>query len=294
MKLTLINTQNIYYFEGLIGKYWQEDEMNRLFVGVIDDNNTAVCAAVFVFYGQIASLKFIATDPNHRRKGYATFLIRESLRLLGTSMAKSLNATVFVEKGDIQIQNNISQVDKVTIEGEEGAFLKLLESVGASIHAVNIQRSVYKLGDIEKQLSAKTDDNVKALNELSEHEKAKIVKIEEDNEDILGYINPNVYLSDKNIYGKFYVKDDDIKAMVACRKFVDGVLVDSIYAKSGELKQLVVLYKAVLQSVLPGCDKDTRVYIDTFGDKLQEYQQSILQCEPVETFIAYVASMDIQ
>lgn len=294
MKLTLINSQNIYYFEGLIGKYWQEDEMNRLYVGVINEDNTAVCAAVFVFYGQIASLKFIATAPSYRRRGYASYLIKESIRLLGTSMALSLNSTVFVEKGDIKIKNNISLVDKVTIEGEEGAFLKLLESVGASIHAVNIQRSVYRLGDIEKQLSAATDDNVKALNELNEREQAKIVKIEEDNEELLGYINPDVYLSDKNVYGKFYVKDDDIKAMVACRKFVDGVLVDSIYAKAGELKRLEVLYKAVLQSVLQECDKDTKVYIDTFGDKLQEYQRGILKCEPAETFIAYVASMDIQ
>lgn len=293
MVLTLINSQNVYFFDGLIGERYEARDKDELYLGVID-NNVAVCAAAFTFFERRARLKYIATDPQKRRKGYAAFLLKSAMDYMKTSMVDTFDAVIFLPSNEWRMDADIATADYPKAEGPEEALLGLIESVGLKCQRLNLIRTVYSLEQIEGCLgTGLVSGNVKKLEELTAEEKQTIYEAEEDNAGSVAYINPAVYVSKRNKYGRFYVEEGSIKTMVSCRQFADGVLIDSIYAGPGGMAHIDELYLAILKAVKADYKKDTKVYIDTFGTKLIQYQQKRIPVKPKELLVTYVFSCDI-
>ena len=291
MKITQINDQNLIYFEGLIGDLWDNRNQESLFVGLIDDENTAVSAAVFSFMGQNVSLNFIATDKRQRRKGYAAYLLKASMELMKTSMVYSLSAVIYVP-GEFEISGDVLETDRPQIEGQE-AIWGLLDKVGMKFYLTGMNRSVYRLGDIGIESAAEKPRGIKSGEELGEEELKCIREAELRTADQSGYLMMRDYVSPANKYGRYYFEDNELKAMVACSVFEDGVMLNSIYAAEGGMIYMDELYRAVTDAVRADFDDDAKVYIDAYGDRLKAYMTERIQARPLEVYTAYAAGIRI-
>ena len=119
MIMTLIDDDNIRYFEAVIGERYSEKNENELYAGVIDDAGEAVAAGIFVDTPDGPEVDFIAVSDDRRRQGIGSFLLREMKTVCKKSGIGSMHATLFTEKEEAASDANFLFLKKNGFEMNE-------------------------------------------------------------------------------------------------------------------------------------------------------------------------------
>lgn len=268
-KVTRINKENYLYFEGLLGDSFLNRKKDDMFVGLIDDEENAVSAAIFGVFQDGFTLRFIATDPDKTNMGYATELIKKTLESMKDSTFDFCQAVLFGE-----------------LEAEELAVQKILEKNDFICEDLPVYRSIYKLGDFSKLKSKSLEPGVvvKPASKLSSAEYYDLLEMGKKYSDTAVYIDAEGFANDK--YCICAVKNGQIQALAHGREVDKEIFVDTVIAEGQNLLYLPILFQRMYEAVSEAFPEETTVYIDAAGEKLLEYQIKLVGLEPREKLSA--------
>lgn len=269
-KITRINDDNFLFFDGLLGNRYLDRNRDEMFVGLIDDDESAVSAAVFSVFEDGFTLRFIATDPDQTNKGYATELIEKTIESMTDSTFTFCQVAIYGE-----------------LTGTELVVRRILEKNGFVEEELAVNRSVYRLIDLDgiKAKSLEKGVIIKSAQELGATEYLSLLELEKKYRGTAVYLDANAFLQDK--YCICAVKDGKIEALAHGQMLTEEFLVDTVVGEGANLMYLPNLFKTMYDMAIQEYPEDTPVLIDSAGDKLYEYQVKLAGKEPEEKMTAH-------
>ena len=274
MIMTLIDDDNIRYFEAVIGERYSEKNENELYAGVIDDAGEAVAAGIFVDTPDGPDVDFIAVSDDRRRQGIGSFLLREMKTVCKKSGIGSMHATLFTEKE----------------EAASDAIFLFLKKNGFEMNELDARRSVYDLYRLMSlkpfaTTALKRPYTIKSVAELSEKDKGKICGKLDSEENNL--VDPQKVISFENRYGGILFEKDEPRAMIAAEHFYGGVHILSLYGDGDGLRMFPYLFDHVKEAVRrEGMELDELV-IDTVGEKMAAFEERFMSGHDVDAVRRY-------
>ena len=279
MNLTIIDDDNVKFFENAIGERYKERSEGEIFAGVTDDEEAAVAAGVFEETPEGLFLSFIAVSEEKRRQGIGTFLINGIAELARNAGIKSMDTVFYLDKDD---------------EGKKG-FTEFLKHNGFEISDIEGKRSVYDMYKV-MDLPAFTGERLKrpyrlkSPAELNEKEKELVLAVNNP------MINPKEFISLNNRYGGVIFNKDEVCAMLVAELFDEGVRIGSIYGDGGGLEFFPYLFEHAREVLgREGMEID-ELFIDTVGEKTVIYEEMLLGkmgIKPIRSYKACGALLDL-
>ncbi len=279
MRLTLIDDDNIRFFENAIGDRYAEKKENELFAGVIDDEKKACAAAAFSEQPEGLYLEHIAVDDERRRQGIGSFLIGEMKKTAKSSGITNMYALFFADEND---------------EGSED-FTAFLEKNGFTITRPEVKRTIY---DIQEVLSLppfvkgplKRPFRIKTPTELSEKDMENINGIDDpmvDPEDVSSY---------KNRYGCVLFEKDEIRAILVAEMFGKGIRIGTLYSTGEGASLFAYLFEHAINIARCESTELEELVVDTAGEKMEKFEKLFfekMKVRSVKSFRAVGAEMQL-
>ena len=267
MKFTMITDTNASWFEAAIGDLFAEQRGDRLFFGVIDDedHNTAAGAVAFTIMGKTLMIDTIGVEDRKRRRGFGRFLLSESARFAAENGFERIAASFF----------------ETTREIEKNEFARFFKAVGFQVEPAPVQRKVYVLSDIyreEGRLQVHSEERFAFVKgkELEESVRRELLCLSVQEEGGISYLDEDLLFSEENRYGGVVLEDGRPLAAAAVLPFEDGVRLDQLYGRLDELAALRFLLASCLQEVKKEPEL-VRLYMDVGGEKLIRFQTQMFQ-----------------
>ncbi len=259
MKITVIDADNIRFFENAIGSRYVERKENDLFVGVVDEDGEAVGAGVFSGTPEGLFVEQIVVTGHKRRKGVGSFLLEEVSRLASEAGIPSLTAVFY--GGD----------------RDQGADIlrHFFSKNGFSVESPSAARTVY---DMREVLSApafsegrlRRPYRIKTAAELTEEEREKVRAIEDP------MIDPEEVVSLKNRYGGILFNKDEVCALLYAEPFCGGVRIGSLYGNGDGISLFPYLFEHAREIVRREGIAMDELYVDTAGEKTARFEEMYL------------------
>ena len=273
MIMTLIDDDNIRYYEAVVGDRYVKRTENELYAGVIDDDGEAVAAGIFVDTPDGLEVDFIAVADERRRQGIGSFLLCEIKDVCKESGVGSMHATLLAERD----------------EAASDALYHFLEKNGFEIGELDARRSVYDLREVLSlppfaEAPLKSQYLIKSVSELSEKEKEIIC----DMLDLKSIMtDPHRVVSFENRHGGFLFEEDKIRALIVAETFRGAVHLVSLYGDGEGLKMFPYLFDHVKEAVRRDETEYDMLIIDTAGDKMASFEDHFLENSGVRAIKQY-------
>ncbi len=260
MIFTLITDENASYFKGAIGEAYKEDRADRLFCGVIDEEDDAAAgAAYFDAAGEELTLGYIGVAEEKRRRGFGKCMIKESAKLAKKHGFSRITASFY---GDAK-------------EAKENELLLFLKACGFKLRKAPIERQVYLFSDVYAHATEllgekKEGISIKTVQELDTTEREKLLSLYMEGE--VPYFDEDILFSGENRFGGVAFRGDEPVAAAAILPFEDGVRIDQIYGRREHISELHALLWDSLEKVKKA-SKRKHLYIDVGGEQLLKLQK---------------------
>ena len=279
MRLTLIDDDNISFFEKAIGDRYAKKKENELFAGVIDDENKACAAAVFSEQPEGLYLEHIAVDDERRRQGIGSFLISEMNKTAKRSGVKNMYAVFFAGEED---------------EGSK-SFTAFLEKNGFTITRPEVKRSVYDIQEVLRLPSfvkgpLKRPFRIKTPAELSEKDMESINGIDDP------MVDPADVSSYKNRYGCVLFEKDEIRAILVAEMFGKGIRIGTLYSTGEGASFFGYLFEHAMEIARSESTELEELVVDTAGEKMEKFEKLFfekMKVRSVKCFRAVGAEMQL-
>ena len=260
MRFTLIDEDNIMFFEPAIGDYYSKKSGSEIFAGIIDDEGTAAAAGVFVEKDESLNIRMIAVDEEHQRQGMGSLLldgIKYHAKQIGV---RSLDTLFFTEAED---------------EGAD-AFRAFLLKNGFTVEALDAGRSVYDLHEVMKPDAfspgpIKYPYRIRSVFSLSPKETEAIKKLDDP------MIDPEEILSEDNRYGSAIFSKDELCALLYAEPFADGVRIGSLYGNGDGAILFPYLFEHAKKIIAQDSISCGGLYIDHAGEQMLHLEEFFLK-----------------
>ena len=272
MKYTVITDENASAFKSVIGDAFKEHQVGRLFCGVVDDDDAAAGAAYFDEEGDNLWLGTIGVADELRRRGFGSFLLKESGTLAAEYGFRRLCASFYEDPEELK-------------SNELAGFLTACDF---KIRKAPVERQVFLLSDFYKQAGNLLGEKkeglcIKNLQDLSGEEKIQLLNLFLGDEERIGYFREDVLFSKENKYGSVAFREGEPVAAAAVLPFEDGVRLDQLYGKMEHISELHGLLWDCLEKVKKA-SKIKHLYIDIAGEQLlklqkQRFERAGILCE---------------
>lgn len=299
MKITEITGENIDYFIGGLGFWWEERTDDMLFLGLLDDSDSAAAALAVRIDGQTARLRHIAVDGAKRRLGYGSHLLEALCALLRPAGIVDLQASLFFEQPTPQLfppdtpPYQLASPPPNCLLPEEQSVALFLAKNGFSFFYANLCRNTYCLSDLNPRAfyPSQKPSQVRDFADLSLRELMSLAAAAEHAEEgaVPSSLTSAFCTDPTDTYSRFWVEGDTVSAMVHCFVSAGSLYVDAIYARPGKMPLLPALYAAALGHARQSLAPETPVLVDLFGSRLQRYAQTLIPCAPKKTAGGYIA-----
>ena len=269
MKFTAVTEKNASYFDTAIGELYREQWGNRLFFGVLDDEDAAVGAVAWELEGDTLWLLRIGVEDERRRQGFGSFLLRESARFAAAQEIPRLSCS-FYETEEEASKNELAQ---------------FLSACDFAIRRVPIERQVYALSALYDAVPEQAGELAEPYafrrgKELDEAQKEAILWLSVSPDSDIPYLNSELLLSEENRYGGVLLKEDRPVAAVTIVPFEDGVRLDQFFGDIQDLSAIRALVRHCVETVKKEKDKK-RLYMDVGGEKLIRIQKQVFERVPI-------------
>ncbi|MCR5279914.1 MAG: hypothetical protein K6E19_10790 [Lachnospiraceae bacterium] len=280
MRITEIDDNNERFFDAVIGERYGKRKGTETFLGLVDDEDLAVGAAVVEADGADLMLSYIGIAENRQRQGLGSFFIKSIIESIDDNLYDGLQVILFLKNGE-----------------EKGPVPQFLIKNGFSCRKIDGRRTVYDLNAVIKGKDLTADrqyDKGKIVEPgaVTEKLKKKLRETEEGLEMNAGaYFSADRIVSKDNEFGGIYVKGEEIMAALCAVPFADGVRVESIYAAQDGSDGLYELIEHAKARVSKSGVFSGNLYIDTIGSVLMRFEDAkmgYMGVKPVEAFEAFV------
>ena len=271
MKITVITENNVDYFLEGIGDYFGKGDYMRQCIGLIDDDDNAVGAAVIDMDKGDAMIRYFAIADGHRGKGYGRYFINEIVKSLNPAIVSRIVFCEFNEE-----------------EGSETQAMNFLSHCGFTIEQGGTRRSLYSMDSINaafpfcKGGKLLPGQKIVRGTAAGEEIRERVKKLEEEFEGENGYIDSEFILSRKNRYGGIIVGNGEIKAMIGVEPFGDGARLDGIYVAEGTTEELLHLFDYAIEAIGMEEIPVKTLYVDTNGEKLMAFEDSLMKKKKID------------
>ncbi len=213
--LTQITDENIRYFYGLLGPYWDSRNDSDAFIGGIDEDGDAVSACVLEGDGMDLIIRFIAVTPSRQREGIGSEFLTDILMYAFNQGFRSLGAVYFKD------------------ENEDNGWEEFLKDCGFEVTDAGLTRNFFSFDEVKSKL--KKDEvglpdkyTIKRSSSLSTKETLELYDLEMTRDEKGGYFDAETVLSSDNRYGGVVFEDGKIAAAVSAIPFKDDLRLDTL------------------------------------------------------------------
>jgi len=274
MKITRVTENNIEYFRGEIGEFYRKGDTKRLCLGLIDEKENAIGAAVLDLEPGDAMIRYFAIADKYRGKGYGKFFMEEIVGALSPVIYTRLMFCEFVNDHEDESEtagDGKSERSDADVGGSE-AF-DFLSRCGFTVEESDTTRSLYDMEDV-----------IRACPFGSEKLPAgrRFIRGAAADEQLLDN-NPGLeeefrfITSMKNRYGGMTVKENTIGAMLGVERFMDGARLGSIYIGDGTTEELLYLFDYAVRAIKMESVPMKTLYVDTNGEKLLKFEDALMK-----------------
>ncbi|MBQ7506713.1 MAG: GNAT family N-acetyltransferase [Lachnospiraceae bacterium] len=265
MKFTMITEKNARCFEAAIGELFREQRRDRLFFGVIDEAEEAAGAAAFTIGNSVLWIDRIGVEDKKRRKGYGSFLLRESIQFARQNGFEWVCASFY------ETEENVSSNELVSF----------LSACGFRLERTPIERKVYRIEDLVKKeeplFPTEAKDYVFYRGwDLPEEQKEELIRLSVNEKGGFSYLDEDLLFSEENRYGGVVLKDGVPLASAAVLPFGNGVRFDQLFGSLENIGALRFLLGHVLQEIKKEPYRK-ELYLDVGGEKLIALQTELFQ-----------------
>ncbi len=285
MIITVINDDNVRFFYEAIGERYDQRKNNETYVGLVNDDDRAVGAAILTAGSGSMLLSYIGIEDESRRQGLGSMFIDEIIDSIDRTMFDRLKAILFLKDTDRN--------------GPIPAFLKSNVFMERPSYSRRTRYDLKAIMDMAASADRRRFDNgtvVRAEN-LSDPQREMIYEIDDIlYEDKDAYFDAERILSDDNRFGGIYIKDDRVVAALCASPFEDGVRIENIYASKDGREGLKELFDNAIIRISDQDEIPQYLYIDTVGAALQQFEDKLMGAKgisPVESRKAYVFEREL-
>ncbi len=274
MILTRIGDKNYEYFAALIDRFYDEAVQERFYIGVVDDDDIPVAAAVFEEAGDIMILRYIAVVKNRRREGIGRFLLDNMRGRIADSGVHTIMATFFAPEGEEDKMPSLLFFRSMGFEQDE-------EETG-------LRRSIYPLEEVIESVKMRGyKEYVRRPDELSAEVRESLSSIDDIDEDEI--------MGSTNRYGGVLIKNGRAKAAIAVTDMYKGVRISAIASDGDLAENMKYLYAFAAARIAKEAPEKELLYIDTLGKKLMAYEDRFMKEKGVQcTERHYAVSMEME
>ncbi len=284
MIVTTITGKNEKYFDSVIGPFWEQRTLNETYLGLIDDNDEAVGAAVLETDNKAMMIKYFGISDDKRGKGYGRYFLKEITDNINRIFVSHISCVIFVEEN-----------------AEDNGILAFLEHCGFSLREIEGRRSIYELKEVLEAApfgKGSLPQGVKFIRGAKADEKLRerIFGLAEEADDNGMYLDAEIMLSGENRYGGILIKQDEIRGMLSATPFLDGVRIVGMYAGNKALSEISYLFDYAAEAVRYENPIPEKLYIDTVGDKLMKFEDTLLASKNIKAkkkMKAVIANLEV-
>ncbi len=213
--LTQITNENIRYFHGLLGPYWDTRSASDIILGYVDPDGEAVGACVLFGDGLDLNIRFIAVTPSRRREGIGRDFLSDIIFFVYGQGVKKLTA-VYLGNGP-----------------EADGWTEFFKDSGFNVSTTGIVRYFYDIGEVESCLKESKDLpedlEIRRRTTLLPEDVSALYELEAEEDGLGGTLDPETVLSSENRYGGVFMREGRIAAAVSAMPFGESVRLDTLF-----------------------------------------------------------------
>ena len=204
MIITVINDDNVRFFYEAIGERYDQRKNNETYVGLVNDDDRAVGAAILTAGSGSMLLSYIGIEDESQRQGLGSMFIDEIIDSIDRTMFDRLKAILFLKDTDKNgpipafLKSNVF-MERPSYSRRTRYDLKMIMEMAASADRRRFDNGTVvraeNLSDPQREMIYETDDILY--------------------EDKDAYFDAERILSDDNRFGGIYIKDDRVVAALS-------------------------------------------------------------------------------
>ncbi|MCR5654098.1 MAG: GNAT family N-acetyltransferase [Lachnospiraceae bacterium] len=269
MLVTRITEANAFAFTTPIEELWENRSANEIFLGLVDDTDSAVGVAMLEDTGLELEIRYFAIAEECRGRGYGKYFLERIFENFDQPLISRISCCLFVD------------------EGKDSEFLSFLGHNGFQVDTIEGRRSVYDLFEVLQaapfcRSSLSAAEKIIPARSAKDDIKLEIYALEDEAEAKGMILDARRMLSRENVFGGILLKDERISSMLAIMPFLDGVRIESIYASHGSLIGVMKLLDRAVQVIKTREDVPEKLYIDSVGATVLGFEDRLLSEKGVE------------